>query len=190
MGMISNRFTKITLGLGAAALLIGFGAFGYHISMGGGAHFGGHIQHDEVNMPMLHGADTTVQEVDEMKALFRQHKDIRRVVEFLPNGIVTITETDNEDLRGLLVGHVAGMTTRVEDGRDPQVPIQSPTLSLLFERGHLITTELDMTDTGVKVTQTSTDPMVVAALQKHAAEVSDLAARGMVAVHEQMTHAH
>ena len=36
------------------------------------------------------------------------------------------------------------------------------------------------------VVQTSTDPEVVAALQIHAAEVSDMSARGMQAVHEMM----
>ena len=41
-------------------------------------------------------------------------------------------------------------------------------------------------ENGVIVTQTSDNGDVVAALQKHAGEVSDLAARGMVAVHEQM----
>jgi len=45
-------------------------------------------------------------------------------------------------------------------------------------------------ENGVIVTQTSDNGDVVAALQKRASEVSDLAARGMVAVHEQMMKAH
>ena len=45
-------------------------------------------------------------------------------------------------------------------------------------------------ENGVIVTQTSDKSDVVAALQKHAGEVSDLAKRGMVAVHEQMMKAH
>ena len=36
------------------------------------------------------------------------------------------------------------------------------------------------------MTQTSDDPELVAALHTHAAEVSDMAARGMQAVHEMM----
>ena len=40
--------------------------------------------------------------------------------------------------------------------------------------------------TGILVIQTSNDAEVVSALQKHAMEVSDLADRGMAAVHEQM----
>jgi hypothetical protein len=36
------------------------------------------------------------------------------------------------------------------------------------------------------VVQTSSDPETVAALQKHAGEVSELAKRGMAAAHENM----
>lgn len=46
--------------------------------------------------------------------------------------------------------------------------------------------DIEVTDEGIVVVQTSTDPEVVAALQLHATEVSDMAARGMQAVHERM----
>ena len=59
-------------------------------------------------------------------------------------------------------------------------------LTPIFGGGNTITTEINPTKMGVEVIQTSTDPKVVEALQKHANEVSDLAARGMDAVHEQM----
>ena len=89
-----------------------------------------------------------------------------------------------------LINHVAEMITRVEQGDNPEVPIQSPTLSILFEQGDSIETEIEIVENGVIVTQTSGNGDVVAALQKHAGEVSDLADRGMVAVHEQMMKAH
>ena len=47
-----------------------------------------------------------------------------------------------------------------------------------------------MSATGVVVIQTSTDANVVALLQAHAAEVSDMSARGMQAVHERMQADH
>jgi len=99
-------------------------------------------------------------------------------------------ETDNEKLAAFVIGHAAGMINRVEENRDPSVPIQSPTLTPLFEKGHLIKTEIETTETGILVIQTSEDAEVIAALQKHAMEVSDLAERGMVAVHEQMMTQH
>ena len=150
----------------------------------------GAMQHDEVNMPMLNGVDTTESEVSELKALFQNHKDITRSVELLPNGIKTLTETKDEELRAALVGHSAGMITRVEQGKNPQIPIQSLTLKTLFEGRDTIVTEIEITDYGIAIIQTSTDPKVVAALQEHALEVSDLAERGMEAVHEQMTKQH
>ena len=85
-----------------------------------------------------------------------------------------------------LVSHVTGMIGRVETGDDPQIFIQSPTLDIFFARGTGITSDINVTDEGIVVVQTSTDPEVVAALHTHAAEVSDMAARGMQAVHEMM----
>jgi len=142
--------------------------------------------HDEVNMPGLHGKDTTDDEVNDLKALFVNHKLLDRRIEPLPNGIRTITETDDETLRAALVNHVSMMLTRIEDGRNPHVMIQSPTLDKLFAVHDKINTEIEMTDRGIAVVQTSNDNAVVAALQTHAAEVSDMAARGMEAVHERM----
>jgi len=142
--------------------------------------------HDEVNMPGLHGKDTTDDEVNDLKALFVNHKLLDRRIEPLPNGIRTITETDDETLRAALVNHVSMMLTRIEDGRNPHVMIQSPTLDKLFAVHDKINTEIEMTDRGIAVVQTSNDTAVVVALQTHAAEVSDMAARGMEAVHERM----
>ena len=150
----------------------------------------GAMQHDEVNMPMLNGVDTTESEMSELKALFQNHKDITRSVELLPNGIKTLTETKDEELRAALVGHSAGMITRVEQGKNPQIPIQSLTLKTLFEGRNTIVTEIEITDYGIAIIQTSTDPKVVAALQEHALEVSDLAERGMESVYQQMMKQH
>jgi hypothetical protein len=150
----------------------------------------GAMQHDEVNMPMLNGVDTTESEVSELKALFQNHKDITRSVGLLPNGVKTLTETKDEELRAALVGHSAGMISRVEQGKNPQIPIQSLTLKTLFEGRNTIVTEIEITDYGIAIIQTSTDPKVVAALQEHALEVSDLAERGMESVYQQMMKQH
>ena len=85
-----------------------------------------------------------------------------------------------------LVSHVVGMIGRVENLDDPKIFIQSPTLDIFFMRGDKIKSEIDVTDNGIIVTQTSNDPELVDALQTHAAEVSDMADRGMQAVHEAM----
>ena len=80
------------------------------------------------------------------------------------------------------------MITRVEQGDNPEVPI-SPTLSILFEQGDGIETEIEIVENGVIVTQTSSNGDVVAACKNTQAKYP-LADRGMVAVHEQMMTAH
>jgi hypothetical protein len=150
---------------------------------GHGAAGGGH---DMVNMPGLRGLDASPEESFEMEILFRNFPAIGREVTNLPDGIRSHTFSPNPDLRAVIVSHVVGMLARVEEGRDPQVFIQSPTLDILFERRDRIVTEIEATETGIVVIQTSDDPEVAAALQTHAAEVTDMVARGMAAVHERM----
>ncbi len=137
-------------------------------------------------MPGLRGLNASPDESAELAVMFRSFQTITREVEILPNGISTVTRSSDENVMTVLVSHVSGMIGRVEDGDDPQVFIQSPTLDILFVRGDAIKTEIDVTDAGIVVVQTSDDPDVVAALQTHAAEVSDMADRGMQAVHEMM----
>ena len=157
---------------------------------GEGAHGEGAHIHDEVNMPGLQGKDTTDQEVNDLKEIFRSHQGITREVTNLANGIDTTTEAEDEQLREAIVSHVSMMVTRLEEGKNPEVFIQSPTLDALFGVYEDIDTEIEMTDKGVKVIQTSSNPEAVRLLQTHAAEVSDMAKRGMQAVHERMAKQH
>jgi hypothetical protein len=143
-------------------------------------------QHDEINMPGLQGEDITEQEIDDLKKIFRSHEGIVRSVEKLPNGIITITEAQDVELRDAIVSHVSMMVTRLQEGKNPAVIIQSPTLDALFGVYEEIDTEIEKTGTGVKVTQTSSNTAVVNLLQKHAVEVTDMTERGMTAVHERM----
>jgi len=175
-----------------AVLLVGGGAilFMQNSYYGMGHHMAHHgtdgTGHDEVNMPGLKGEDATAEESGELATMFRNFQNITRSVTNLPNGIRTITHSEDEELMAVVVSHVVGMINRVEEGRDPKVFIQSPTLDILFERRDLIQTEIETTDEGIILTQTSSDPEVVAALHTHAGEVSDMVDRGMQAVHEAM----
>jgi hypothetical protein len=94
--------------------------------------------------------------------------------------------SSDEEVMNQLVSHVFGMIRRVEDKDDPKILIQSRTLDVFFQRGDKIESEIELTDEGIVVTQTSQDTELVAALQEHAAEVTDMADRGMEAVHEKM----
>jgi hypothetical protein len=52
------------------------------------------------------------------------------------NGIVTTTEAEDETLREAIVSHVSMMVTRLQEGRNPEVIIQSPTLDALSRARH------------------------------------------------------
>ena len=147
---------------------------------------GGMMAHDEVTMPGLRGLDASPEESAELAVMFANYETITREVANLENGIRTVTRSSDEDVMAVLVSHVTGMINRVEEGRDPQIFIQSPTLDIFFLRGEGIATDIEITEDGIVVTQTSDDPELVAALHTHAAEVSEMADRGMEAVHDMM----
>jgi hypothetical protein len=154
--------------------------------MGDGQGMGHGMRGGHGMMAMLQGVDTTQAEVDELRNLFMNHRQITRTVTNLPNGIRTVTESDNPDLAADIVSHVVGMSQRVDDGLDPQIRIQSLTLDVIFANRDLIETFMEATPTGIIVTQTSSDPETVAALQTHAAEVTEMVNHGMAAVHRAM----
>ena len=158
----------------------------HHMSGGDHMHGADGTGHDEINMPGLRGANATPEESAELAVMFRNFETITRDVTNLPNGIHTVTRSLDEDVMDQLVSHVFGMIGRVEDNDDPEIIIQSRTLDIFFERGDEIETKIELTDEGIVVIQTSEDPELIAALQEHAAEVTELADRGMAAVHEKM----
>ena len=158
----------------------------HHMSGGDHMHGADGTGHDEINMPGLRGANATPEESAELAVMFHNFETITRDVTNLPNGIHTVTRSLDEDVMDQLVSHVFGMIGRVEDNDDPEIIIQSRTLDIFFERGDEIETEIELTDEGIVVIQTSEDPELIAALQEHAAEVTELADRGMAAVHEKM----
>ena len=149
-------------------------------------HDHGHSEHDEINMPGLQGIDTTESEVNDLKNIFKNHKEIKRTVTNLENGIKTKTYSDNEEIRSAIVNHVTLMVTRIQENRNPKVMIQSPTLDKLFNNFDKIETSIELTETGIAVIQTSEDLKVVKLLQSHASEINDMVEKGMRAIHERM----
>lgn len=186
VGLVSLGFVQ-GLHWSANAQMHGHGhGQGYGHGQGAHGHGAGGMGHDEANMPGLRGANASPEESAELAVMFRNFQSLSREVEELPDGIRTVTRSSDEAVMNALISHVVGMIGRVEQGDDPQIMIQSPTLDIFFLRGDAIATEIEVTDEGIVVVQTSDDPEVVTALQVHAAEVSDMAARGMEAVHEAM----
>jgi hypothetical protein len=136
-------------------------------------------------MGMNHGF-ATMAEMSTIHELFANHDRIKRTVTNLPDGIRTVTESDDPRIAQLIKTHVASMGERVNTGDDPGLPIESPALHSIFRDKDKIHTTYETTATGVIATQTSTDPDTVANLKQHASEVSDFVKGGMAAMHSAM----
>lgn len=115
-----------------------------------------------------------------VRNLVMNHTRIQRTVTNLPDGIRTVTESDDPQVAQTIKAHVASMSQRLKDGRE--FNIFSPTLPVLFENRDKIHSVVEFTEKGSIVTRTSTDAKVVAALQGHAAEVNELVQGGMFAM--------
>ena len=177
---------RLYIASGVAALAVSGLTFAYAQSPSHMGHGGGMHRHDEATMPGLVGENASPEESAEMALMFRNFDTITREVENLLNGIRTVTRSSDEAVMDALVSHSVGMIDRVGQRDNPKVRIQSPTLDIFFLLGDEILSNVEMTDDGLVVIQTSENPDVVAALQTHAAEVTDMADRGMAAVHEMM----
>ena len=142
---------------------------------GGGMKMAG--MHDTASMGMM-------RLVHEM---MMNHQKIRRSVTNLPDGVRTVTESDDPALQRVLREHVATTGDLVRTSHDPNMPMETPALRGVLRNGANVNRRVESTVTGVIVTETSADSATVSLLQRHAAEVSDLVKRGMVAMHESMT---
>jgi len=136
-------------------------------------------------MGMRHDS-TTMAQMALIHELVANHDRITRSVTNLPDGIRTVTESEDSAMVRRIREHVTSMNRRVGAGDDPGLPIESAALRAIYRGKDRIRTVTEMTAKGVVVVQTSTDSAVVVALQEHAAEVTDLVQRGMIAMHERM----
>jgi hypothetical protein len=128
----------------------------------------------------------TAADVDLIHELLDNHDLIRRTVEKLPNGIRTVTESDDPRIARYIKDHVQRMGQRVRAGQEMGLPMESPALLAIYRNRDKITTKVETTDKGAVVVQTSSDAAAVAVLQEHAGEVSNLVQGGMEALHSAM----
>lgn len=113
--------------------------------------------------------------------LVHGNTQIRRTVTRLPDGIRTLTESDDPKIAQDIKAHVASMSGRLKDNRE--FNIFSTTLPVIFDNAKNIQSTVEYTAKGAVVTRTTRDPKVVAALQAHADEVSELVKDGPAAFH-------
>lgn len=118
--------------------------------------------------------------------LVMNHDRITRSVTNLPDGVRAVTESDDSVIVRRIRQHVRSMNMRVAAGDDPGTPMETAALRVIYRNHDKIRTVTEMTPKGVVIVQTSTDSAVVVALKEHAAELTDLIQRGMIALHERM----
>jgi len=123
-------------------------------------------------------------DMDLVHQMLMGHDKIRRTVTRLPDGIRTVTESDDPQLARVIKVHVASMSARLNNGQE--FNIFSTTLPVLFDHADKLKSNVELTAKGAIVTRVSSDPAVVAALQAHAAEVSELVRDGMAGFHRGM----
>jgi hypothetical protein len=196
-----NKKALVIGSIAAATLLVGGWAIAQSPGHGpGGMHGMGPGMRDQMGPgmrgragpgmmamgPGMMGGNATAGEHRDIRDLFFNHDGIKRTVTNLPDGIRTVTGSDDPQIAATIKKHVAEMGQRVEEGRDPGLPIETPALHAIFQNKDKIKSTYEVIEKGVVVVQTSTDPTTVKALQDHAAEVSELAQLGMVAAHEAM----
>lgn len=116
------------------------------------------------------------------RQLVMQREQVKRSVKQLPNGVETLTESDDVNVTAKIQEHVPAMYQRLKANQ----PIQQgdPLFQELFRYGGKIKSRVTMTPNGVRVIETSTDPYVVKLIKAHAKTVDALVARGMEAMHE------
>jgi hypothetical protein len=188
---MQKRF-KLIVTASLLALAAGAGALAFNAFSHEGRGFGSMQGMRHGHMGMGHGImnegphSATPAEIGGIHELLDSHDRITRKVVNLPDGIRTITESDDPRIARILKEHVASMGKRVSAGKDPGLPIESPALRAIFRNKDKISTTYETTDKGIIVLQTSTDPETVAILQKHASEVSDLVRGGIRALHSAM----
>lgn len=203
---MKNR--KRLIAIAAATLLVaGVGTYAFTASSEEGTtHFGPRGMHSMHQGMMGHGMmgpgmmgmgrgmgghdSATAGDMSAIHELAANHDRIRRKVTNLPDGIRTVTESDDPRIAQLIKEHVARMGQRVRAGKMMGVPIESPAVHEMYANKDKIRTTTEATANGIIVTQTSSDPKIAALLQEHAVEVTALVKGGMEAMHAAMMKNH
>jgi len=116
--------------------------------------------------------------------MFNRHNEIRRIVEEIPGGVRTTTESDSPDLAALLHTHVPSMYSHLD--QRGEIMCMSQSLPTLFRRASDYHRQLTFTPKGVVAVETADDPDLTQAIRAHAREVTGFVRDGMPAMMQGM----
>ncbi|MGE0821151.1 MAG: hypothetical protein AB7G75_11215 [Candidatus Binatia bacterium] len=114
--------------------------------------------------------------------LLAHRAQIRREVTKIPNGVETVTESDDPEVAAKLYEHVEAMSRRITEQRP--IHRRDPLFAEIFRHGDKINMEFERTDTGIKVKETAEDPYVVKLIHAHAEVISLFLANGRAEMHK------
>lgn len=121
-----------------------------------------------------------MEDMRSIRGLLANHQSIERTVEDLPNGVRTVTTSDDPRVVELIRTHVRQMDARFE--RDQPIRNMDPLFRELFARRHEATLEYRDVPGGIEVVHSSSNPEVVRLIRQHARHfVSRAADEGMAA---------
>lgn len=101
---------------------------------------------------------------------------IRRTIEQLPDGVETVTESDDPEVAAGIQTHVAAMHVRLTKRRG--IHLRDPLFREVFRHADEIHMKIEDIENGVRVTETSDDPYVASLVQAHAHVVSQFIEHG------------
>jgi len=136
----------------------------------GGRGMGGMMGRGMMNDP-AHQAD-----MQQLHFLLDNGPRITRVVTLRPDGVESVTESDDAAVAKAIQEHVTAMSARVKEARP--IHQRDPLFREVFKHADKIVVQYEQTAKGVKVVETSSDPYVVQLIQAHAEVVSAFIANG------------
>lgn len=152
-----------------AMLVVTFLAFTPLVALAQGPGFGrGH-------MDASHQVDMTV-----IHALLQHRDSIDRTVENLPNGVRTVTESDQPQVASWIQDHGEATHDRIKNRRP--IHLRDPLFRAIFGQAEKIEMEIVHTEKGIEVTETSDDPWTAQLIQAHAAVVTAFIENGHLEV--------
>jgi hypothetical protein len=164
----------------AALAIVGWAAVGASAQQGqgpcgmggmqGGMMCGGGMQRGMMRDP-AYAAD-----MQGFHQLIAHRTEITRTVMVRPDGVETLTESDNPEAARLIQAHVAAMLARVKERRP--IHQRDPLFREIFANADKIAAQSEATAKGMRVVETSTDPYVARLIQAHAEVVSAFLANG------------
>ncbi|OBF76246.1 hypothetical protein A5750_09395 [Mycobacterium sp. 852002-51613_SCH5001154] len=116
--------------------------------------------------------------------MFMRHSEIDRIVEDIPGGVRTTTESASPALTAQLQEHVSSMYAHLDQGTE--IRCMSQSLPTLFRSAGGYRRQLTFTPRGVIAEETADDPALTDVIRAHAREVTGFVRDGVPAMMQQM----